>query len=157
LEVYTQKYGPPKLREFLFKEFRDSNLGIPRQNDIWLLALWPCTKNIIKGKVVASFKSELWWVLWVHVYLWFIHAPKVSNYALTNLLFGLCRSMWIIESPVILSSPYPRALTCPSPIEVLQARECTPIPYPSIVFTFELAIKSTKEFGDASIWLNVKS
>ncbi len=30
------------------------------------------------------------------------HAPKCSNYALTNLLFGLCRSMWVIELLVIL-------------------------------------------------------
>jgi hypothetical protein len=32
-KVYTQSYGPPKLREF---EFRDSNLGAPGQNDIWV-------------------------------------------------------------------------------------------------------------------------
>jgi hypothetical protein len=83
---HTQKYGPPKLREFLFKEFRNSNLGVLGQNDIWLLALWPCTKKIIKGKVVASLKSELWWVLWVHVYPWFIRAPKVFQLCINQLV-----------------------------------------------------------------------
>jgi hypothetical protein len=33
---------------------------------------------------------------------------------------------------------------------VLGAKERAPIPYPSIVFTFRLAIQSTKEFGGAS-------
>jgi len=38
-------------------------LGISRlwgQNDIWMLILWPGTKNIIRGKVVASPKSRPW-------------------------------------------------------------------------------------------------
>jgi len=33
-------------------EFRDSHLGVPRQNDIWVLVLWSGTKYTIKGKVV---------------------------------------------------------------------------------------------------------
>ncbi len=33
---------------------------------------------------------------------------------------------------------------------MLQVRECTPIPYPSTIFTFRLAIESTKEFWGAS-------
>jgi len=37
---------------------------------------------------------------------------KCSNYALTNLLFGLCKSLWIIDSLVIRSSPHPRGPTC---------------------------------------------
>jgi hypothetical protein len=60
-----------------FGNFKIPNLGVLGQNDIWLLALWPSTKNTIKGKVVASPKSMLWWVLWVHVCPWFIRAPKV--------------------------------------------------------------------------------
>ncbi len=36
-------------------------------------------------------KSGPWWVLWIYVCSWFIHAPKCSNYALTNLWFGLCK------------------------------------------------------------------
>jgi hypothetical protein len=58
----------------------------------------------IKGKVVVSPKFGPWWVLWIRVCLWWICAPKCSNYALTNLLFGLCRSMCVIEVLVNLPS-----------------------------------------------------
>jgi hypothetical protein len=50
----TQSYGPPKSWESQLWEFRDSHLGIPRQNDIWVLVMWPGTKYAIRGKVVAS-------------------------------------------------------------------------------------------------------
>jgi hypothetical protein len=75
------------------------------QNDIWVLVLWPCTKYTIRGKVVASPKFELWWVLWVHICSWFVCAPKCYKYALTNLLFGLCKFVWVIELFVNLLSP----------------------------------------------------
>jgi hypothetical protein len=39
------------------------HLGVWGQNDIWVLALWPCTKYTIRGKVVASPKSGPCWVL----------------------------------------------------------------------------------------------
>jgi hypothetical protein len=57
---YTQSYGPPKLWKTQFREFRNSNLGIPRQNDIWVLVPWLGTENTIRGKVVASPKSGPW-------------------------------------------------------------------------------------------------
>jgi hypothetical protein len=41
-------------------EFRDSQVGSPEQNNIWVQAPWPCTNKIIKGKVVASPKFDLW-------------------------------------------------------------------------------------------------
>jgi hypothetical protein len=47
-----------KLRKSQFWQCWDSNLGVPRHNDIWVLAPWPGTKNIIREKVLASFKSE---------------------------------------------------------------------------------------------------
>jgi hypothetical protein len=36
-------------------------------------------KVTIKGKVVVSPKSGLWWVLWIRVCLWLILAPKVPK------------------------------------------------------------------------------
>jgi len=39
---------------------------------------------------------------------------KCSNYALTNLLFSLCRSKWIIDSFIIHPNPHPRGPTYPS-------------------------------------------
>jgi hypothetical protein len=95
-------------------------------------------------------KSRLWWVLWIHVCLWFVNAPKCSNYALTNLLFGLCRSMWIIDSLVTHLSPHPLVPTCPSTPEMLRAKERAPILSPSIVFTFGLVVESIQEFQGAS-------
>jgi hypothetical protein len=35
-------------------------LGVPRQNDIWVLAMWPNIENTLRGKVVASPKFRLW-------------------------------------------------------------------------------------------------
>jgi hypothetical protein len=46
-------------------------------NDIWVLAPWPYTKYTIRGKVVAFPKSGSRWILWVHVCLWFVCAPKM--------------------------------------------------------------------------------
>ncbi len=80
-------------------------VGILGQNDIWVLVSWLGTKYIIRGKMVVSPKSGLWWVLWICVCSWLVHAPKCSNYILTNLLFSLCRSVWVIELLVSLPSP----------------------------------------------------
>jgi hypothetical protein len=62
------------------------NFGVQGQNDIWLLASWLGIENTIRGKVVASPKSGLWWVLWVRVCLWFICAPKVLQLCTNQLV-----------------------------------------------------------------------
>ncbi len=97
LEICTQSYWVAKLREFQLWKFRDSHLGVVGQNAIWMWALWRGTKYTIGGKVVASFKSEPWWVLWVWVCMWFVLAPKVLQLCTNNLLFGLCKSVWMIK------------------------------------------------------------
>ncbi len=102
-KVCTQSYGPPKLRESQLWEFRDSHLGILKQNDIWVLVSWPGTKYTIRGKVMASPKSRSLWVLWIRVCLWLVRAPKCSTYALTNLLFGL----WVIKLFINFPNPIP--------------------------------------------------
>ncbi len=104
--------------------------------------------------MVTSLKSELWWVLWVRVCLWFVCAPKCSNHALTNLMFSLCRSVWVIDLLVNLSNPHPGTPTHPSTLEVLWVKERTSTPSPSVIFTFGLAVESIKELGGASydIW-----
>ncbi len=62
---------------------------------------------------------------------------KCFNYTLTNFLFGLCRSMRIINPLVIRPNPHFGAPTCLSTLKVLGAKERTPTPYPSIVFTLD--------------------
>jgi hypothetical protein len=71
---------------------------------------------------------------------------KCSNYALTNLLFGLCKSIWIINLLVIHPNPHPRAMAHPLTPEVLWVNECTPIHYFFVVFIFELTFEYFKEF-----------
>jgi len=76
-----------------FGNFEIPNLGVPRQNDIWVHAPSLGTKNTIMGKVVAYpspgcgeyYGSVFACGLSMH--------QKYSNYALTNLLFGLCKSV----------------------------------------------------------------
>jgi len=127
--------------------FGTPNLRVPWQNDIWLQTPWPSIENTIMGKVVAS------WSLGHGEYYEFVFAhglsvhQKCSNYALTNLLFGLCRSVWIINLLVIRPNPHSGIPTCPSTLELLWTKTCSLTPYPSIVFTFGLIIESIKEFG----------
>jgi len=59
-EVYAQNCGPLKSQESKFGEFEDFNLGVLKQNDIWVLTPWPGIENIIRRKVVASLKFGLW-------------------------------------------------------------------------------------------------
>ncbi len=98
-------YAPSKLWESQFQEFQDSHLGIPRQNDIWVLVLWPCINYTIKRKVVASLQSGPWWILWVRVCPWLVRAPKVLKFYTNNVLFGLCRSTWIIDPLIVHPNP----------------------------------------------------
>jgi hypothetical protein len=124
-----------------FGNFETPNLGIPKQNDIWMQGPWPGTKNNIKGKVVASFKFGSWGVRGSSVH------QKCSNYALTNLLFGLFRFMWIIDPLVIHLNPHPRAPAHPSTFKVLRIKERTPTFYPFVVFTLDLQLKLSKSLG----------
>jgi len=96
--------------------FGTPNLGVLGQNDIWVQATWPGTKNIIRGKVVGSLNSghgESCKSVFAHGSS--MH-QKCSNYALTNLLFGLCMSMWIIDLLVALVLvPIPELQHAPLP------------------------------------------
>ncbi len=92
----------------------------------------------------------------MYAYGSFVH-QKCSNYALTNLLFGLCRSVWIIDLLFICPSPHPGTSMHPSTLEMLQAKECVPIPFSSIVFTFGITFESFKECGGASHSLHLSN
>jgi len=97
-----------------FRNFGTPKLGVLGQNDIWVQAMWLGTKNNIMVKVVDSPKCglcEFYECMFAHGLS--MH-QKCSNYALTNLLFGLCKFVWIIDSLVILPSPYPGAPIGPS-------------------------------------------
>jgi hypothetical protein len=71
---------------------------------------------------------------------------KCFDYALTNLLFGLFRSMWIIDSFITHSSPHPKAIARPSTPEMLWTKERIPTFFFFVIFTFKFAFESYKEF-----------
>jgi hypothetical protein len=129
-------------------------LGIPSESPKtkWHLGVGHVARHKVcyKGEVVVSPKSKLWWVLWIRVCPWFVRGLKCFNYALTNLLFGLCRSMWVINLLVNLPSPHLGAPTRPSTFKMLQVKECAQTPSPSIVFIFGLVVESIKELGGVS-------
>ncbi len=74
---------------------------------------------------------------------------KCPIYTLTNMLFGLYKSMWVIDLLVNLPSPHPRVLTRLSTPEMLWAKEHAPTPL-SVIFAFGLVVESIKELGGAS-------
>ncbi len=80
-----QSHGNPN-----FKKFGIPNLGVWGQNDIWMQAPCQSTKNIIRGKVVASLKSRPWWILWVYVCPWLVRAPKMLQLHTKQLI------VWIV-------------------------------------------------------------
>jgi hypothetical protein len=99
-------------------------LGLPLRSLVttWHLGVGLVTKHIVyyKGEgggfpQVRAVMSFLNLCLPMH--------QRCSNYALTNLLFGLCKSVWVIKLIVNHHNPLPRALTHPSTLEVLQAKE----------------------------------
>jgi len=138
-----------------FESFGIPNLVVPKQNNTWMQPLWLIIENTIRGKVVASPKSELWWVLWVCVCPWLVRAPKVFQLCTNQLVVWFVQSLWIVDSLVTIPSPHsgaPTLLFYPQNV----TREHTPILSSSIVFTFELAFEFFKEFAGASSLFLVK-
>jgi hypothetical protein len=89
------------------------NFTNPIQNDIWVQAPWLGIENTIKGKwwlPLSSGRGESCESMYVRGQ--FVH-QKCYNYALTNLLFGLCKFMWIVDPLVTHPSPYPGILVRP--------------------------------------------
>jgi hypothetical protein len=105
-----QSCKSPNLRNFE----TPTNLGVAGQNDIWVQAPWLSIENNITGKVVLPpgsgrggfYESVFACGSSMH--------QKCSNYALTNLLFGMCKFVWIIDLLVTRASPHLRAPTHPS-------------------------------------------
>jgi hypothetical protein len=100
-----KKLRAPKVAESQLREFRDSQMGVPKQNAIWMLVPWPSIEYTIRGKVVASPKFEPCGILWVQVQLWFIVAPNVFQLCTNKLVFGFVQVRVML---VILPSPVPK-------------------------------------------------
>jgi len=73
----------------------------------WHLSVGPLAMHIVyyKGEGGSFPQVKVMVSLVSLCYSWVIHAPKCSYYTLTNLLFGLCKSVWVIELLINLPSP----------------------------------------------------
>jgi hypothetical protein len=98
----TKHYEPPKSWKSQFQEFQDSQVGSPGTK--WHLGAGLVAKHreYYKGKVVVSPKSGPWWVLCVHVCLWFVCAPKVLQLCINQLVWFL--QVYLNNWPVYHSS-----------------------------------------------------
>jgi hypothetical protein len=124
------------------------------QNDIWVLVPWPDTEYIIRGKVVAPPKFGPWWVLWVYVCSWLVRAPKCFNHALTNLLFGLCKSMWIIELLVNLPNPIPKLKQTPLPPKCYEPRSVPQLLFLALFSPLDSQLSPSRSLGVRHSQLN---
>jgi hypothetical protein len=137
-----QSHGNPN-----FENFGIPNLRIPWQDDIWVQALWLSINNIIRGKVVASFKCGPWWVLWVCVYPWLVHAQKMLQLCINQLVVWfvqVCENNWPI---FIHFNPHPGALTHPSTPKCYEPKSVYPNFLSFRCFHLGITIESFKEFG----------
>jgi len=98
---------------FNFENFEIPNLGVMGKMTFGVTPMASHRKHCKgEGGDLPPPKSGPWWTyesMYVHGSSMY---QKCSNYALTNLLFGLCRSIWIINPLVIHPNPHLGALAC---------------------------------------------
>jgi hypothetical protein len=108
----------------------------------WHLGVGPVAKHIIYYKGEGGAFPQIWamvnlvslCLLMARPCTKMFYAPKCSKHALTNLLFSLCKFVWVIEVLVNLPSPILELQqTRLSTLEMLRARGCAPTLFPSIV------------------------
>ncbi len=146
-KVCTQNYGPPKLRESQVWKFWNSHLKVPRQNAIWMWASCKGTKYTIRGKMVTSPKSGLWWVLWVQICPWFVLAPKALQLCTNQLVVWFVQVRVSDWSACQSSYSHPETPTCPSTLEVLRAKEHAPTSYYFVVFILDSHLSLLRRLG----------
>jgi hypothetical protein len=87
---FHAKLWGPKIAGVPTLAIRNSHLGIPGQNAIWMWASWAAIEYTIRGKVVASPKSGPWWVLWVQICLSLVLTPKMFQLCTNQLVVWFC-------------------------------------------------------------------
>jgi len=114
-------------------------------------ASWRGIEYTIKGKVMASPKSGLWWVLWIWVCPWLILAPKVFQLCIKHLVFGFvqvhvsswCLSLFLVPSWSSSMPLYPQSVTSQGTCLNSLLFHC---------FQFKFTFESIKELESASCW-----
>ncbi len=130
-------------------QFWDSHLGVPWKNAIWMWASWRGTKYTIRGKVVASPKSKLWWVLWVRIYPWLVLAPIVFQLCTNHLVLVLCKFVWVVEACQFFLVRSQSSSTPLYPFKVLRVREHASTPYSSVVFSLDSHLSPSRSWERA--------
>jgi hypothetical protein len=157
LEVYMWSYAPPKLQGLQLREFRDSHLGVSGQKTIWMWPPWRGVKYIIRGKVVASPKFGLWWVLWVRGCMWFVLAPKVFQLCTNHFVLVLCGFTWVIEACQFFLIPSRSSNMALYPSKVLQTKDRASTPYSPVVFSLDSHLNPSRSWEHVSKCKKVKS
>ncbi len=115
-----------------------------------MLVPWLGTEYTIRGKVVASPKSRLWWVLWVRIYSWLVLAPKMFKLCINQLVVWfvqVCASDWLL---VILPSLVPELQHAPLPPQSVASQGAYPNSLFFCYFHFRFTSESIKELGSVS-------
>jgi hypothetical protein len=82
--------GPQSYGNLNFGNFGTPIWESQNKNAIWMWASWKGAEYTIRGKVVASPKFGLWWVLWIWVCSWFVLAPKMFQQCTNQLVVWFC-------------------------------------------------------------------
>jgi hypothetical protein len=137
-----------------YKSLNWRNFGIPTLEswDKMTFGCWP------HGQAQRILLGGRWWLPpslgrgefyeSVFAYGSFVE-QKCSSYALTNLLFNLCRSMWVIDLLVILPSPHPGVPACPLPPKCYEPWNTPQLLVLLLFSLFKLTVESIKGVGGA--------
>jgi hypothetical protein len=142
------KLCTPKVVEVPIQGILGLQLGSPRTK--WHLSVGhvPMHKKYYKGEGGGLGRGESCESMFGHG---LSAHQKCSNYAVTNLLFSLCRFVGIIDPFVIPPNPHLEALACPSSPKVLRAKEHAPTPCFSVGFSLDSHLNPLRSLGARQI------
>jgi hypothetical protein len=126
--------------------------GLPNTWESWnkmTFGCWSHAKHKVyyKGEGGDFPKFGSWWVLWVRVCPWLVCASKCSNYALTNLLFGLCKFVWASELFITLPSPIPEFQHTPLPPKCYELRSVPQLFLLPLFSPLDLQLSPSRNLG----------
>jgi hypothetical protein len=117
-KLWTSKVAKVPILEILGLQF-----GSPRTK--WHLDVGPVARHRKYYKGEGGAFPQYWAMVSfvVYVCLWLVCAQKMLQLCTNQLIFGLCKSMWMIDLLVTRPNPHPEVPACPFTLEMLQAKE----------------------------------
>jgi hypothetical protein len=127
----------------------------------WHLGVGHVAKHRVYYKGEGGGFPQIWAVICESCEFMFAHGSSVhqrcSNCTLTNLLFNLCRSMWVIHLLVNLPSLHPRAPTHPSTPKCCELGNAPQLIFLPLSSSLDSQLSQSKELGGASLIMNCES